>query len=145
MERFDRFVPRNFVTAAEASATRSRYQLLLGGVETAAEVAKAKRVVREVGEALKDSIAEGRRSLERSYFKRYLLNYARWENEVVYWNYCGPSISSAQRPAYDAKRVMVNKGMLDAHWNVVVKQIADKIEGIEMMQKILRDLQLLGI
>ncbi|KAL0631369.1 hypothetical protein Q9L58_009777 [Maublancomyces gigas] len=144
MERFDRSGIGNFITVAEASAAKNCYRLQLAGAETAAEVAEAKMVLRVVKKALEDSISKRIRSLERSYFKRYLLNYARWENEGFHWHYC-PSMSSAQRAAYDAKRFRVNKSMLDAHWSVVLKEIVDKIEGIKMMQEILGDIQFLGI
>lgn len=142
---FDHSGPRKFITAAEARAAKSCYRLQLAGAETAAEVAEAKKVLRVVSKALEDSISKRIRSLERSYFKRYLLNYARWENEGFHWRYCCPSMSSAQRAAYDAKRFRVNKSMLDAHWSVVLNEIVDKIEGIEMMQKILGDIQYLDI
>lgn len=143
-ERFNCSGPGNFITVAEANAAKSRYRLRLGGAETVAEEAKAKGVLRKVGEALVDSISEGRRSLERSYFKQYLLNYARWENEGFCWRY-SLSMSPIERFAYDDRRRKVNKAMIDTNWSVVVKEIVDKIEEIKTMRKILEEIRSLGI
>lgn len=143
-ERFSISDPGDFITVAEASSAKSRYKLRLGGAETAAEEAVAKEVLRKVGEALVNSISEGRRSLERSYFKQYLLSYARWENEGFCWTYT-PSMSSAERVKYDERRCRVNKAMLDTNWSVVIKEIVDKIGEIKMKRKILEEIRFLGI
>lgn len=132
------------ITSELAETAKRRFKLRLGGAETAAEKEAAETVLREVGEALVVAIEEGRRSLDRSYEKQYLLNFAIWESMGLHWRYA-PGMTATKRAEYEAKRRSVNEDMYSTNWEPVIAEIVAKITEIKKMRKILEEIKHLGV
>lgn len=132
------------ITSALAETAKCRFRLQLAAAETAEEKTAVETVLREVGEALVVAIAEGRRSLDRSYEKQYLLNFAVWESMGLHWRY-GPGMRGAKRAEYEARRRSVNEDMYNTNWEPVIVEIIAKITEIKKMRKILEEIKHLGV
>lgn len=141
--RFPVTAPPAVMTCREAAGAKKSAKLQLGAAQTLAEKAAATEKLVKVGEALLLSMGEMKKSLERSYQKQYLLNFAIWESEGCRWSY-GKLIGSIERSEHDEKFRRVNQEMYDTNWEVVIKEIVHKIVEIKEMRAIIREVKFLA-